>query len=141
VERITQDSVEYLSLSPAGVIFHETLKDRFARNKAQLLPPDVPAAEKKPPRFEDAGWPGQYPALKQLCEAITREIPFVVRVQTRYFNPDLSKQTAFRLGAEGIELCWSDGTACAKLLVTTRAENENQKKAAVAALNQWLHKH
>lgn len=55
VEHVAIDGMEYLALSLAGQIFHETLRARFRTSRNQVLPPPAPRDRKRPPHLEDAG--------------------------------------------------------------------------------------
>ncbi len=136
VNRIEIDGDEYLELSPTGQIFHETFRERFRSSSDQVLPP--PALEKRPPRLEQAGWPGQHPEVRRFLEQVTGEIPQVAHCATTYFNPDLSERTRFRLRGEVLEGVYSDGRYCVRFAVETTAQTTGQRNAMVAMLNQWL---
>jgi putative CRISPR-associated protein (TIGR02619 family) len=136
VERVQIDGEQYLELSPTGQIFHETLKDRFDTVR-DLMPP--PAQDKRPPRVEDAGWPGKHPEVKRFMQRVTDEVPFVVHCGTIYYNPDLPERTRFRLSGGEIIGQFSEGGYCVRFRVETTAQTAGQLRAAVAALNRWLH--
>lgn len=137
VERVQIDGRDYIELSPTGQIFHETFRERFRTSRDQVLPPPVPAGQKRTPRLEKAGWPGEHPEVLRFLEQVT-SLPWVVQCETFYFNPDLPEQTRFRMGAKSIEGVFSNGTYCVKFRVETSAQNEGQRNAVVAALNEWL---
>ena len=136
VERVLIDGEEFLELSVMGQIFHETFRDRFRSAADRILPP--PAQSKHPPRLERAGWPGEYPEIKQFMERVTNEVPFVVQCATFYFNPDLPQHTRFLLSRGDVVGLFSEGNYCVKFRVETTAQTEGQCWAAVAALNEWL---
>lgn len=138
VERIEIDGVDYIELSPTGQIFHETFHERFRSVKDKVLPPEVPNEQKREPRLEQSGWPGEHPEVKRYLEKITDEIPQVVQCSTFYYNLDLPERTRFRVGADGIEGIYSNKTYTVKFRVETSAKTEGQKAAVVAALNVWL---
>ncbi|GIW82153.1 MAG: hypothetical protein KatS3mg105_3960 [Gemmatales bacterium] len=138
VERVPIDGQDYLELSPTGQIFHETFRDRFRTARDQVLPPPVPAAQKRDPHLEDAGWCGRHREVEHFLERVTREVPQVRRCATFYFNPDLPQRTRFRLGANGIEGVYSNGTYTVRFRVETSAQTPGQQAAVVAALNEWL---
>jgi hypothetical protein len=138
VERVDIDGRCYLELSPAGQIFHETFCARVRSHADAILPPGVATSDKKPPKLEDAGWPGQHPEVERLMKAVTRDVPQVKHCRTCYYNPDLPQHTRFRLGSHGIEGIVSDGTYTAKFIVETTAQNDDQRTALVSVLNQWL---
>ena len=139
VNRIEIDGDEYLELSPTGQIFHETFRERFRSDRDQILPP--PALEKRPPRLEQAGWPGQHPEVRRFLEQVTAGIPQVVQCATTYFNPDLPERTRFRLRGEVLEGVYSDGRYCVRFAVETTAQTSGQRAAVAARLNQWLAGH
>ncbi len=138
IERIEIDGQEYLELSPTGQIFHETFRERFRTARDQVLPPPVAAAQKRTPRLEKAGWPGEHPEVERFMSKLTREVPQVVHCATHYYNPDLAERTRFRVGSDGIEGVYSDGNFTAKFRVETSAQTPGQQSAVVAALNDWL---
>lgn len=136
VERTDIDGKQYLDLSPAGQIFHDTFHARFRSARDQMLPPN--AIAKKPPRLENAGWPGEHPEVEEFMRRVTDEVPFVVRCSTYYYNPDLPQSPRFTLSSGRVVGVFSDGTYCVKFCVETTAQTEGQRVAAVAALNEWL---
>ena len=138
VDREVVDGVEYLSLSPAGQIFHETFRERFRTDRDRILPPPAAIRDKRPPRLERSGWPGQHPEVAGFLERLTGDVPQVVQCATFYFNPDLPQASRFRLGRDGIEGILSNGTYTVKFRVESTAQNEGQQAAVLAALNEWL---
>jgi putative CRISPR-associated protein (TIGR02619 family) len=138
VERVEIDGQDYLELSPTGQIFHDTFRERFRTAQDQALPPPVPPAQKRPPRLEKAGWPGEHPEVERFMARVTREVPHVVQCATFYYNPDLAERTRFRVGRDGIEGVYSDGNFTVKFRVETSAEKPGQQAAVVASLNEWL---
>ncbi len=62
----------------------------------------------------------------------------VVHCATFYCNPDLAERTRFRIGRDGIEGVYSDGSFTVKFRVETSAQTPGQQAAVVAALNDWL---
>lgn len=138
IERVDIDGQEYLELSPTGQIFHETFRERFRTARDQVLPAPVPSGQKRPPRLEDAGWPGKHPEVERLMKRVTDEVPQVVHCATHYYNPDLAERTRFRVGRDGIEGVYSDGSFTVKFRVETGAQTPGQHAAVAAALNEWL---
>ncbi|WP_428937270.1 putative CRISPR-associated protein [Fontivita pretiosa] len=138
IERVPIDGQDYLELSPTGQIFHDTFRERFRTARDQVLPPPVPPGQKRPPRLEDAGWPGRHPQVERFLKHVTDDVPQVVHCATFYFNPDLAERTRFRLGSDGIEGVYSDGSFTVKFRVETSAQTPGQQAAVVAALNEWL---
>jgi putative CRISPR-associated protein (TIGR02619 family) len=138
VERVRIDGRDYLELSPAGQIFHETFRERFRSARDHILPPPVPAGQKRPPRLEKAGWPGEHPEVERFMSRATAEVPQVAHCATFYYNPDLPERTRFRLGRDGVEGVYSEGNFTVKFRVETSAQTPGQQAAVVAALNEWL---
>jgi putative CRISPR-associated protein (TIGR02619 family) len=138
VERILIDEQEYLELSPTGQIFHETFRERFRTARDQVLPPAVPQAQKRSPRLEKSGWPGEHPDVERFMSKMTTEVPQVMLCATFYYNPDLTERTRFRIGRDGIEAIYSDGSFTVKFRVETTAQTPGQQAAVVATLNEWL---
>lgn len=138
VERVRIDGQDYLELSPTGQIFHETFRERFRTARDEVLPPPVPQVQSKcPPRLEKAGWRGEHPDVKRFMERVTSEVPQVVHCATFYYNPDLPERTRFRVGRDGIEGIYSDGSFTVKFRVETTAQTPGQQAAVVAVLNEW----
>jgi CRISPR-associated protein (Cas_APE2256) len=138
VERVEIDGREYLELSPAGQIFHETFRERFRTRLDQVLPPAVPPGQKQPIRWEDSGHMRGHPEVRRFLEAVTEQVPQVRRCTTFWSSPDLPEETRFRLGSKGIEGIYSNRTYTVKLRVETSAQTDGQRAAVVAALNEWL---
>ncbi|MCS7046178.1 MAG: hypothetical protein NZO58_07470, partial [Gemmataceae bacterium] len=125
---------------PKGQIHSsEPIAEPIAIEESPLLPP-VPPTQKRSPRLEDAGWPGKHPEVRHFMERVTDEVPQVVHCATFYFNPDLPERTRFRIGREGIEGIYSNGTYTVKFRVETTANTPGQQAAVVAALNEWLNR-
>ena len=138
IERTEIDGIEYLELSSAGNIFHETFRYRFRNNKDSMLPPAAAPEDKKEPKLEKSGHIKSHPDLLRYLHDVTR-VPQVIQCNSWYYNPDLPSPTLFRLSPRGIEGTYSNGTYCVKFAVTTTATNDTQQAAVVAALNEWLH--
>ncbi|MCL6501280.1 MAG: putative CRISPR-associated protein [Pirellulales bacterium] len=138
VERVDIDGEEYLELSPAGQIFHETFRERFRAGAEAALPPPAAPQCKRPPHIEAAGWPGKHPEIEALLEKLTAEMPQVVWCRGYYYNPDLPERSRFRLRGEQIEGVYSNGGYTFKFFVETTAHTPAQRAAMVAALNEWL---
>src|SRR5207253_8182541 len=45
--------------------------------------------QKRPPRLERAGWPGEHPEVERFLARVTAEVPQVAHCATFYYNPDL----------------------------------------------------
>jgi putative CRISPR-associated protein (TIGR02619 family) len=138
VERVRIDGQDYLELSAAGQIFHETFRERFRSARDHVLPPPVPPGQKRPPRLEKAGWPGEHPEVERFLTRVTAEASQVVHCATFYYNPDLPERTRFRQGRDGVEGIYSDDRYTVKFRVETSARTPGQQAAVVAALNEWL---
>jgi putative CRISPR-associated protein (TIGR02619 family) len=137
VEGTPIDGVEYLELSAAGQIFHDTFRERFRTARDRVLPP--PAAAKRPPKLTDHGVVNRLRAgLTRFLEEVTAAVPAVEGCETTYCNPDLPDATRFRAKGDGVEGVYSDGTATVKFRVDTTAGTAGQRDAVVAALNLWL---
>ncbi len=138
IERVAIDGEDYLELSPTGQIFQETFRERFRSIREQMLPAAVPDAQKRPPRLEKSGWPGEHPEVERFMSKATREVAQVVQCATFYYNPDLPERTRFRLGRDGVEGIYSGGGWTVKFRVDTSAQTAAQQALVVAALNEWL---
>jgi putative CRISPR-associated protein (TIGR02619 family) len=138
VDRTTVNGEDYIELSPTGQIFHETFRERFRTHRDQVLPPAVPAGEKRPPQFEDSGHMDKARGLKAFLQAVTDQVPQVARCATFYSNPDLPRPSKFWVGSDGIVGQFGDGKGLVKFRVDTRATTRGQMAAVAAALNEWL---
>ena len=140
VERVSIDGRDYLELSAAGQIFHETFRERFRCARDQVLPPPAPPQRKRPPAFKsDEGHLLRHrDVLERFLGRLTDEVPPVVQCVTTYFNPDLPQRGRFRDSRGHVEGVYSDGTWTVKFRVETTAETDGQRAAVVAALNEWL---
>jgi putative CRISPR-associated protein (TIGR02619 family) len=140
VERETVDGVEVLTLSPAGLIFHETFRQRWRSTSDVVLPPPAPPGRKKAPvlKSNEGHMLAHRDEIERFLGAVTAEVPQVVLCATSYFNPDLPERTRFRAARGGVEGSYSGGSWTVKFRVETTAETEGQRRAVVAALNEWL---
>jgi putative CRISPR-associated protein (TIGR02619 family) len=139
VERVEVDGVDYLELSATGQIFHETFRERFRSRRDAVLPPPVPAAQRRPPKIGDHGVLNRHrETLTRYFTALMDAVPQVRQCQTSYCHPDLPEPRRFRRKGEGLEGIWSNGTATVKFDLETSASTEGQRDAVLAALNQWL---
>lgn len=138
VERVAIDGRDYLELSATGQIFHETFRPRFRQLRERLLPAPVPANQKRPPRLEKAGWPGQHPEVERYMRRVTDEVGPVRLCSTFDFNPNCPGRTRFVESRGDIVGHFSDGTYLVKFRVETTATTEDERAAVVAALNEWL---
>lgn len=136
VERVEVDGTEYLGLSPAGQIFHETFRERYRTDSDEVLPPT--ATRKRAPRWEASGHMRSHPEVLRFMQRITEEVAQVQQCSTFHYNPDLPDRTRFHLGSRGIEGVYSDGSMSVKFRVDTTATTEGQLAAVFALLSGWL---
>lgn len=137
VDRVSIDMTDYLELSPTGQIFHETFRQRFRTDRDLVLPP--PAQRKLPPVLHDHAVINLLrDELLRYLNAVTQEVPQVIRCVTNYCNPDLPETTRFRETRGEVEGVYSDGRRTVKFLVETTANTPGQLAAVVATLNDWL---
>lgn len=135
-EQVPIDGETYLELSPTGLIFHETFRSRFTEQAAHLLPAEIPPERKRSARGEKSG---HFPAdALEWMQRVVEEVPYVVTCGSFYHNPDLPSRSGFRLGSDGIEGQYSNGTYTVKFRVESDARGPSQQQALVAYLNQWL---
>jgi putative CRISPR-associated protein (TIGR02619 family) len=140
VERVAIDGREFLELSPAGLIFHQTFRDRFKSGRDQVLPPAVPAGQKKAPilKSNEGHMLTHRAEIERFLNGVTHEVPPVALCVTSYYNPDLPRPSGFHARGDGVEGVYSGGSWCVKFRVETSAQTEGQRNAVVAALNEWL---
>ncbi len=133
VDRIDIDGQDYIELSPTGQIFHETFRERFRAHRDRMLPPPVPAAEKKTPHFEDSGTMDKIRGLKAFVQAVIDEVPQVAQCATFYSNPDLPRPSKFWVGSDGIVGQYGDGKGLVKFRVETREDERRDGRRGVGA--------
>jgi len=100
-----------------------------------------PALAGRPPFMLSDAFPGDWlsvPAAVRLLDAPAEQLPQVAHCATFYYSPDLAERTRFRMGRDGIEGVFSDGTFTVKFRVETSGQTPGQQRASVAALNEWL---
>lgn len=136
VDRETVDGLEYVALNATGQIFHEALRDEFSRRAAAQLPP--PAARKGRAVLGDEGFEQAATPIRTYMETIIRDVPYVHSCRTIYWNPDRPERSRFAYSQDQILGIYSNGSWCVKFLVLTTAESPEQRRAAVAHLNEWL---
>ncbi len=123
-------------LSPLGELMAAAVDRLIAASGEGLLPPASPLApEAKKVAFED-GNAGKHPGLREFCDRL-RRIPFVVRMASYYYNPDLPHRTRVALDADGrltdrLDVWYGDGSALTKLRVWTTARDAKEAAAARA---------
>jgi putative CRISPR-associated protein (TIGR02619 family) len=137
VEKIQENGLTLVCLSATGQLFHETFQYRFHKQREAMLPPDSGLQpEDKVIKYEDNN-AGKHSGLSAYLEKI-RRIPYVVRIFTHYYNPDLPLKSYFRPSGKGdishMEGGYSDGKATTKFDIVTTAKNVDQRNAAVAEL-------
>ena len=98
VERVEIDGQDYLELSPTGLIFHETFRERFRTARDQVLSTPVPIAQKRPPRLEKAGWPGEHPEVERFMSRVTNEVPQVRALRRVLLQPGPGRTHPFPHG-------------------------------------------
>ncbi len=143
IDRIVDKAETLTALSATGQLFHEAFKQHFVSRKEQFLPPDTNIApQDKPIKYEDSN-EGKHPGLKNYLEKL-REFPYVKRIYTHYYNPDLPKKNSFRPSSRGdvshIEGIYSDGKATTKFDLITTARTELERDAALADLLTYVKK-
>lgn len=137
VDEIEVDGEKVISLSAIGQLFHETFKYRFLQNKNELLPPDSGIdPEDKIIKYEDNN-AGRQQGLKGYLENLCQK-PYVKKIFTHYYNPDLPLKNYFRPSAKGnfsqIEGGYSNGKTATKFDLVTTAKNKEQQNAVLADL-------
>jgi len=135
VEEIEVDGERLAGLTAMGQLFHETFRYRFAREKSQLLPPDSGLAPAEKKITYEPGLAPRPPGIETWLARL-REVSYVTRIHTFYYNADLSRPPYFRPSARGevdrLEGGFSDGKATAKFTVSLTAKTEAQRDAALA---------
>jgi hypothetical protein len=130
-------------LSPLGELMAAAADGLLAARGADVLPPDCGTPpDRKKVVYED-GNNGKHAGLAGFCERIARA-PYVTRLSTYYYNPDLPKKSAVRLPAERqdppdlLDVWYGDGSAVTKLNVWTTSQDNRQLAAAAADLRTRL---
>lgn len=128
-------------LSSLGELFHQGYKERFRRERDRLLPrPSGLKPEEKALKYEDENR-GKHRGLKEHLERLLR-VEYVTRVQTVWYNPRLSQRNRFYISSDcapnQVEGWFSNDKGMTKFLVTTTAESEVERQAAVADLTERL---
>lgn len=137
VDAVAIDGVDFLELSAAGQIFHETFRERFRTDKDRVLPP--PATRQLDPVIHDHAVNNLLRQdLTRFMRALSKAVPSVIRCVTTYCNPDLPEPTRFRIRGDDIEGVYSDGKRTVKFLVDSTAVTIGQRAAVAAVLNEWL---
>jgi len=128
-------------LSSLGELFHQGYKERFRRQRAQLLPTDSGLRpEQKAIKYED-GNEGRHVGLADYLRGIA-QIGYVTRIRTYYFHPGLPERRRFlispKCAANEIEGWYSDGKATTKFIVTTTAQTDSERQAVLADLTEGI---
>lgn len=138
VNRVRIDNEDFLSLSAAGQIFHETFHSRFQHLKTTALPRDANKSEKELPKLGDHAYNQALKTISRFLQEVTNARPYVRYCHSTYWNPKLAESTQFRLSKEEVQGVYSNGRWCVKFRVVTTAEDKNQLPIVVADLNDWL---
>jgi len=139
IDEVKINGQTYVALSATGQLFHEGFRYRFTQQKTRLLPPDVGIVPtEKVIKYEDKNaekHPGLATYLKRILEA-----PYVKRIYTHYYNPDLPLKNYFRRSASGevsqIEGGYSENKATTKFDVITTVQTVEEQQAVVVDLNE-----
>lgn len=125
-------------LSPLGELMAAAVDRLFETSPEAVLPPASPLTpEAKKMTFED-GNAGRHRGLREFCERLAR-VPYVVRMATYYYNPDLPKRSGIGLDPDGqvvdrLDVWYGDGAALTKLRLWTTARTAREAAAARAHL-------
>ena len=143
LDSVEVDGKNYLSLTPMGLLFHESHKHRFRLDLKAYLPRDITdPPEKKKIRYEDQNH-GKHPGMSTYLKKLLK-VSFVRSIHTFYYNPDLQIKPYFKVSTKDyptqIESCYTDGKATTKFALLTTAETSLQAKAAVAFLYEHFSK-
>ena len=135
------DGQKVIGLSAVGQLFHDTFRYRFQQQRIRILPLDAGLlSEKKVIKYEDKN-KGKHHGLQKWLERL-RQVPYLTRLETFYYNPDLPTKNKFRKTSKGdvskVEGWFSDGKATTKFNVVTTAETEGQRDAVLADLKEIL---
>lgn len=138
VDEIKINGQTLIGLSAVGQLFHETYQHWFELQSQTLLPPPTDISpEKKEIGYEDKN-KGKHCGLELYLKKIC-QVPYVTRINTFYFNPDLPLKLYFRLNARGdidaVEGGYSDGKATTKFNIFTTATTTLQRNAVLADLS------
>ncbi len=136
-DEIEVDGHNLSALSAIGQLFHETFRYRFHLQREVLLPSASKLArEKKTITYEDKN-SGKHAGLVPWLEKIL-DIPYVERIYTHYYNPDLPLRNYFRASKLGdfsqVEGGFSNGKATTKFDVITSAASQSEGNAVLADL-------
>ncbi len=141
VESEDIDGTTLLTLSPVGQLFHESFRYRFALQRQNMLPPESGLQpEEKIIKYEDKN-AGKHSGLAPYLAGILK-YPYVKRIYTHYFNPDLPETKAFKPSIKGgisqVMGVFSDGKSTSKFDVVTTAQNKGERDAVLADLHEYM---
>jgi putative CRISPR-associated protein (TIGR02619 family) len=141
VESVDLDGTTFSVLSPVGQLFHESFRYRFALQRQNMLPEQSGMRpEEKVIKYEDKN-EGKHAGLTSYLEGILK-YPYVKRIYTHYYNPDLPETNAFKPSTKGgisqVMGIFSDGKATSKFDVVTTAQNKGERDAVLADLHEYL---
>ena len=130
-----------VTLSPLGELMGAAVNRLIESSGEAMLPAASPLApEAKKVVFEDHN-AGKHPGLREFCDRL-RQVPYVVRIGTYYFNPDLPKPSRVALDPGGrvdcLDVWYGDGSRLTKLHVWTTAKAGRETAAARADLARQL---
>jgi hypothetical protein len=124
-----------------GQLFHETFRYRFQLQRSLLLPPDAELDQAAKKISYESGLGPRPPGIEAWFTKLLA-VPYVTRINTHYYNPDLPRANYFRRSTRGdisqIEGGFSDGAATTKFDILTTASNPVQCDAALSDLCERL---
>ncbi len=128
-------------LSSLGELFHQGYKERFRRQRAQLLPPDSGLRpEQKTIKYEDDN-AGKHSGLAEYLQRLL-ELSYITRIRTYYYHPELPERLRFFIGAKcapnEIEGWYSNGKATTKFIVVTTARSDPERQATLVDLTEKI---
>ncbi len=134
------DGETLCALTAMGTLFHETHKLHFSARASKVLPPDSgldPSDKER--KFEDKNR-GKHAGLAAHVDRVCR-VPYVTRVRTWYYNPDLNQPVVFRDSSktaenmDQVEGWFATRGELTRFIVHTTAETREEKHAVLADLN------
>lgn len=139
VEVVEVEGEKLAGLTAMGQLFHESFRQRFARQKELLLPPPSGLRPEDKKITYESGLGPRPPGIETWFARIL-DVPYVTRIHTFYYNADLARAPYFRPSAKGevdrVEGGFSDGTATTKFNVFITATTAAHRDAALADLNE-----
>ncbi len=129
-------------LSPVGQVFVEAFRDFIYREVKSLPASNVPLAKRISLGEHNLSKFGE--AL-QCIEKLAANFDFISRITDKYYNPDLSTRTCFRVppdarqkGEGVLEFVFSSRGRTAKFDIYTTAKSQLQLHRALLELESWL---